>query len=172
MTRKITTRFSRPYLGVLFFIFSLVTANLPAADVTLQWDRNTEPDIAGYKVYYGTASRVYGVPIVLAGNVTTYTVTGLTSGTYYFAVTAYNTAGLESGFSNEVFTTLSGPPGGNRCDVNGDGAVDVLDLQVMINAILGINTNVSTQDLNADGVVDVIDLQILANVVLGVGSCP
>src|SRR5262249_11665476 len=41
------------------------------------------------------------------GNVTTYSVTGLNSGTYYFTVTAYYTSGSETGFSNEVSTTVT-----------------------------------------------------------------
>ena len=41
------------------------------------------------------------------GNATTYTATGLTSGTrYYFVVTAYDTANNESSFSNEVFKDI------------------------------------------------------------------
>ena len=40
------------------------------------------------------------------GLATTYTVTNLLAGhTYYFAVAAYNTAGIESGKSNEVVYT-------------------------------------------------------------------
>ena len=40
-------------------------------------------------------------------NVTDYTVTGLASGTtYFFTVTAYNTDGAESSFSNEVRKTI------------------------------------------------------------------
>ncbi|HEY5997776.1 MAG TPA: choice-of-anchor D domain-containing protein [bacterium] len=94
-----------------------------AAQVTLAWDANTEPDVTGYKVYYGTASGVYGTPID-AGNVTTYTVTGLTDGTtYYFAATAYDSVGNESGYSNEVPYTVPGVP-----DVNVLGnAVVIVD---------------------------------------------
>ena len=58
-------------------------------------------DLAGYKVYYGTASGVYGTPTD-AGNVTTYSLTGLTKGTtYYVAVTAYDTSNNESVKSTE-----------------------------------------------------------------------
>jgi hypothetical protein len=72
------------------------------AHVTLEWDPNTESDLAGYKMYVGSASGVYGAPIDV-GLATTYTVTNLQSGhTYYFAVSAYNSARLESGKSNEV----------------------------------------------------------------------
>ena len=44
----------------LFCLFMGMTAH--AADVTLTWDANTEPDLAGYNVYTGTKSGVYGDP--------------------------------------------------------------------------------------------------------------
>ena len=80
----------------------------------MAWDPNTETDLAGYRIYYGTASRTYGDPIDV-GNVTTYTLNGLTPGvTYYIAATAYDTADHESYYSNEVFgmvpETVSVPP--------------------------------------------------------------
>jgi hypothetical protein len=153
----------------LIIVFLILAAPASAQDVTLAWDPNAETDLAGYKVYIGNASRTYGTPVVI-GTQTTYTFTGLVPGTYYFAVTAVNTAGLESGFSNEVWTTLSS--GTSPCDANGDQSVNVLDLQVMINVILGVNSGTPSQDLNRDGRIDVLDLQILANVVLGVRSCP
>jgi len=79
-----------------------------AGDVRLSWDANTDPGVAGYKAYMGTISGKYGAPINV-GNVTTYTITGLTTGTYYFAVTAYDGSGNESGPSNEVVATVSVP---------------------------------------------------------------
>ncbi len=70
--------------------------------VTLLWNTNTESNLAGYRLYSGTASGVYGTPATV-GLVTTTTVTTLVSGvTYYFALTAFNTAGQESVKSNEV----------------------------------------------------------------------
>lgn len=70
--------------------------------VSLVWDPNSEPDLAGYRLYYGTASRTYNRTVEVSGN-TSVTVDDLELGTmYYFAVTAFNTAGLESDFSNEV----------------------------------------------------------------------
>jgi fibronectin type 3 domain-containing protein len=45
--------------------------------------------------------------VVDVGNVTAYAVTNLGVGTtYYFAVTAYNTSGVESSFSNEVSKSI------------------------------------------------------------------
>lgn len=161
------------YRFALIAILSLVALSAPAmaADVTLQWDPNSETDLAGYKIYYGTASGVYGPPIVV-GVQTTFTVAGLPPGTYFFAVTAYNASGLESGYSNEVSKTIAAT-GTSRCDLSGDGTTNVLDLQRLINAILGTQPlGAGAGDLNGDGRVDVLDLQILGNVILGLRSCP
>ena len=70
--------------------------------VTLTWAPNTETDLAGYKVYVGTQPGIYGAPISM-GNTTSYTTGNLTSGrTYYFSVTAFDSAGNESQHSTEV----------------------------------------------------------------------
>ncbi len=83
--------------------------NAPASSsATLTWSANRENDLAGYKVYRATASGTYGAPIAtLAGNVTTYQATSLEFGkTYFFVVTAYDIAGNESGYSNEVSKSI------------------------------------------------------------------
>ena len=68
--------------------------------ITLQWNRNSEPDIAGYNVYY---SRVSGDYTHLEAVIDPTAIIGVRgSKTYYFAVTAYNTNGLESALSVEV----------------------------------------------------------------------
>lgn len=76
------------------------------------WDPNTEADIAGYRLYYGSSSGNY-TQSVDVGKVTQATLSGLTAGnTYYAAVAAYNTAALEGTKSTEVsFTTaVTTPP--------------------------------------------------------------
>jgi len=71
--------------------------------VILAWDPNAEPELAGYIVYYGDASRHYTNSIDV-GNATQYTVLGLQEGQgYYFAVSAYDASRLESDYSNEIF---------------------------------------------------------------------
>ena len=86
---------------LIFLLVFGVPMAASAASVTLYWDANTEPDLAGYNVYYGTSSRNYGNPIPV-GNTTSYDVDNLVEGvTYYFAVTALDTSGNESGFSTE-----------------------------------------------------------------------
>ncbi|MGV7223098.1 MAG: fibronectin type III domain-containing protein [Nitrospinales bacterium] len=87
------------YVLALLLIFLPTTAL--AASVTLRWQANQEADISSYNVYYGTQSRTYGLPIPV-GNVTSYTVENLNEGfTYYFSVTAVDTSGNESGYSEE-----------------------------------------------------------------------
>ena len=76
----------------------------------LDWDPVTSANLSGYRVYYGTTPGTYlqlaGLGLD-AGNLTTYAVSGLTSGTrYYFAVKAYDASGVESPFSNEVFKDI------------------------------------------------------------------
>jgi len=88
-------------------ITTTTIAPSPAASrVTLAWDAVTDTDLAGYKIYYGTASGTY-TGNRDAAKLTTYTFLGLPNGTHYFAVKAYNTSGVESGFSNEVSTQVT-----------------------------------------------------------------
>ena len=139
--------------------------------MALRWDRNPESDIAGYRVYHGRTSRSVRPydTMTLITNQTSHTVGNLTPGTYFFAVTAVNLAGLESGFSNEVSATVNSSP---DCDVNSDGSINVLDLQVVTNTILGSGPCPGNCDINNSGSVDALDVQLLVNIVLGIGSCP
>lgn len=74
--------------------------------ITLEWDPNTESDLAGYRVYYGETSGQYSSSVDVGLN-TLYEVAGLEEGkTYFFAVTAYDRSGNESGYSNEVSATV------------------------------------------------------------------
>ena len=57
----------------------------------------------------------------------------------------------------------------NEGDLNGDGGVNVLDLQLCINVFLGVesdSTIVARSDINLDGRVDVLDVQAIANLIL------
>ncbi|NOZ69431.1 MAG: hypothetical protein GXP46_09380, partial [Deferribacteres bacterium] len=101
--------------SALIISILLSAATLYAGDVTLTWtppttnaDGTPLTDLAGFKVYYGTASGNYSQVIdVNDPNQTQYQVTGLTNGqTYYFAVTAYDTSGNESDYSNEYAKTI------------------------------------------------------------------
>jgi hypothetical protein len=94
----------------------LLTSYTATAQVTLAWDASTSM-VDSYWLYYGTQSGIYTTRVDV-GAVTTYMVSGLTSGaTYYFAVTAYDrTDNVESAFSNEVsaMPSSSQPPSANE----------------------------------------------------------
>jgi hypothetical protein len=84
------------------------TPALTTGSATLSWaapTKNTDGSpiagLAGYHVYYGTDPHHFAQTIKISGaKSTTYVVTGLTAGTYYFAVSAYNANGQESVKSN------------------------------------------------------------------------
>lgn len=76
----------------------------------ISWNANTESDLAGYKLYIGRATGTYtqpGSPIDV-GLVTTYTYTVDSAGSWFFALTAYNSAALESSFSSELVGAFTG----------------------------------------------------------------
>lgn len=82
-----------------------------AANVTLTWTPNTEPDLAGYRIYQSDTSGRYDkaankVADVASGpneqKTASVIIPAEDGRTVYFVATAYDGAGNESGFSNEV----------------------------------------------------------------------
>ncbi|MBI4594904.1 MAG: fibronectin type III domain-containing protein [Candidatus Tectomicrobia bacterium] len=110
---KISSRFSgsrslTPFILSLFFTILISQLTL-AAEIKLAWVPDTISDLSGYKIYYGTAPRVYGAALDV-GNVTSYTLIGLSPGqVYYVAATAYDSYGNESDYSNEVSGVATEP---------------------------------------------------------------
>jgi hypothetical protein len=104
-------------LTVLFMTVLFMTA-VPAisfadTNVTLSWSANTENDMAGYRVYRGNqAGGPYtqvGSDVACGPNETAcceLVDMGVPDGTYFWVATAYDVAGNESGYSNEVTDTL------------------------------------------------------------------
>ena len=103
MSKRFFSRLSRIAVPAAIISLSFLVPLLAwAQQVTLSWDPNTEADLAGYKVHYGTVSGSYTNSIDVH-KVTTYSVAGLNVGqTYYFSASAYNASGASSGYSNEV----------------------------------------------------------------------
>lgn len=101
---------TKQLLVILWLLFLAITVgcgggtsgDTGSGTISLTWDSNTDPDLGGYRVYYGTASGAYSHSTDV-GNVTTLTLTGLTKGqTYFIVATAYDASHNESGYSNEV----------------------------------------------------------------------
>lgn len=86
--------------------------------VIISWNANSEADLAGYRIYYGNASRNYHTQRDVGGT-TEITIPDLTDNVpYYFAVTAYDTANNESSYSEEVFIILNQSDTGDTVRIN------------------------------------------------------
>jgi Fibronectin type III domain/Bacterial Ig domain len=136
-------------LGICFLIAATIAgAAWGAQSVTLAWDANTETNLAGYNLYFGPQTGVYTNKITL-GKTTTNAVNGLVSGsTYYFAVTAFNTAGAESDYSTEVSYLV--PGSSNRPPTLGTIANRTIpeDAGIQTVALTGISSGASNEVQN------------------------
>jgi hypothetical protein len=109
-----TVRASLPAFSITVVPPASAAANAATDAVTIFWQAPTDntdgsflTNLSGYKIYYGGASGEYSSSIDIPNpGLTSYVVQDLRPGHYYFAVTAYTSAGVESGFSSEVSAAL------------------------------------------------------------------
>jgi Putative Ig domain len=97
--------------------FSITVTATPVTPgtATVSWVAPTEnvngtalTDLAGFNVYYGTNSASLNQKAAVSNaGATAYTVNGLTTGTWYFAVTSYTSDGVESARSPLSSKTIS-----------------------------------------------------------------
>jgi len=125
---------------ILFILTPLSPPSIYAADVTLVWSANAEPDLDGYYIYYKTGSS--GAPyngtgaaegnspirVPLANLIDPanpeYTIHDLSdTETTYLVLTAYDTESNESGYSNEVSFQPSSAPTLISLSISGDDSV-------------------------------------------------
>lgn len=109
---------AKVFFWIIIILFAGFCSYAHSADVTLEWNANSEQDLLGYRLYYktgspggapynGTGATQGASPITIdIGSINAaapqFTLTGLSNHTiYYFALTAYNTS-CESGYSDEV----------------------------------------------------------------------
>ena len=119
-------------LLIFFLRFTVVFANAPAAPtlslllpdtshfsaalpVVINWNANTESDLAGYKLYWDSNSSAPYANSVTVGNTTVYNKT-FTAGLWFIALTAFDNSGNESGYSNEVVFYVEAPSGATVTD--------------------------------------------------------
>lgn len=90
--------------------FSITVVQASNGSATLSWTPPTEntdgsalQNLAGYRIVYGRSSTSLDQTLQVANAGTSrYTITGLSSGTWYFRVKAYNSSGAESALSEEL----------------------------------------------------------------------
>ena len=103
-------------LALVLFVFLCCSSLAGAAVVTLTWQPNTEPDLAGYKIYYGSQSRSYD-HVLDVGKTNSYSLSlPDLSHSQYVALTAYDQARNESAYSQEIVISAD-----SNDDDNNDG---------------------------------------------------
>ena len=88
-------------------------------------------------------------------------------GSYEVSLTVTNIYGLESEPHTETVQLQSSMAG----DVNFDSVLNILDVVIVVNYVLGNDTPTSSEfaaaDLNGDGTLNILDIVILTNLILG-----
>lgn len=137
----------RRYLLAAIFTALLYNPALATVGETVNfsWLPNSETDLSGYKIHYGTAAGGPYSSYVDVGNPSPVdgriqgSVSDLTPGeTYYFVATAYNTSGLESEYSTEISYICpagdSNPPSGSIVINNGDLNTQITEVTLTLTA--------------------------------------
>lgn len=114
------------FVLTLLFLFVFVGMAMADNEITFRWDKNTEADLAGYRVYQsdvpdgqvvdGTSfvaeiapdAGLYDHGIIpdLDPAQDAFTLVAVPDGTWYWILTAFDTSNNESGKSNEVSATV------------------------------------------------------------------
>jgi hypothetical protein len=106
-------------LVLILTIIALFAVLYPPGSATLSWDKGTDADFAGNKIYYGEAKRTADCPgggypekVELSakelGEKPSYTFQNLKKGqTYYFSLTSFDQNNNESCFSEEIVKNIS-----------------------------------------------------------------
>jgi chitinase len=156
---------SRRQLKTLFSVATLLLAGTScfASTISLKWDPVTASDLAGYKVYYSTTptapftgtGATQGASPVQVSAQNSATITGLDPGRpYYFAITAYNSAGVESPYSSIVTVPELIPPTVAITSPTSNGPATGT---VSVNASASDNVGVSRLEFYVNGVLQGTD---------------
>ncbi len=149
----------------LFGGYSHAQCKLVSGSTPLYWDANSEPNIDSYKVYRsltsGSGYSVIGTTAQGPGPVSFTDTTPLSTG--YYVVTAVNTSGLESGFSNELCLMLTGGTSNNAPTPMDDSATTSAETAVPI-AVLSNDSDPDGDTLTVASVTPPTNGSVLINV--------
>ncbi len=145
-----------------------LTAQIDDGGVLLAWDPMDGALLSGFNIYRSEDDILF-VQIADVGNAESsfidYEITAGSNYSYY--VTAVGLSTVESDPSNIVSINI---PGTALGDLNADGSIDILDVVLLANIVLGeppTDDQLITGDVNADGVLDVLDVVLVVNIILG-----
>lgn len=96
------------------FAITVSAASTPTTgSATLNWtapttntDGTALTNLSGYKIYYGTSASSLSNSVSVSLGLSSYMISNLASGTWYFAITAVNSSGIESALSSVVSKTI------------------------------------------------------------------
>ena len=94
--------------------FSILVSQPSSGTATLNWSIPTQNtngtplvNVAGYRIYYGTAASNLNQSAQVGNpNATSYVLTNLAAGTWYFGIVDYTASGAESDLSNIASKTV------------------------------------------------------------------
>ena len=112
--------------AALIVVLLVAATRLEAASVTLAWDPNPDPHVAGYVLQYGTKPGVYTSQNDV-GKRTQWTLLSIPEGTYYITVMAYTDDGSVSAPSSEITAVVKNRylPSTTAPDLDGDRRTDL-----------------------------------------------
>ncbi len=149
---------------------SNLTAELLDGNIQIQWEYTWTDTLTDYATVHrqmntGAFLPIEDIPFPQTEFIDTDTQPG---STYSYYLTAMNIMGLVSSPSDTVTVTI---PGGLPGDVNADSNLDVLDIVLLVNFILGNDVpndyEQQSGDMNGDGNLDVLDIVLIVNIILG-----
>jgi hypothetical protein len=94
--------------------FSIAVNQVSNGTATVNWTPPTDntngaalTNLAGYQIHYGTSSNTLTQTVQVSNaGLSSYTLTNLSAGTWYFGVTAYTSSGVQSAMSNVASKTI------------------------------------------------------------------
>jgi hypothetical protein len=134
------------------------------ATIVLNWDDNSETDLAGYNIYRSTTSSTGYVKLNnLLLSSSNYTDAAAENGiTYFYVITAVDASSNESGYSDEVFATPVDM--GFYRDINNDKIINITDLAAFLVVWLGSDCLTTTGwDINNDCMINYDELSLFAS---------
>jgi hypothetical protein len=131
-------RLIRNILVLIVAFLALLPETGIASSLHVTWNANTDSDLAGYKVYYGTQSNTYGTPVPIV-DAASYDIPNVQAGsTYYVAVSAYDSSNNESVKSAELSAYIpvsdTTPPTGSVNINSGDASTTSTTVTLTLSA--------------------------------------